>query len=98
VKDEGEGVRRNADGEADFRYVATHVCDSIKQRLKTQDTRGLQGEFGIGLLSLWTLGEELVLTSAGGDGRAWQVDLRKGDQVTGSLSGPRSSPSREQKC
>ena len=79
VKDDGEGVRRNADGEPDFHYVATHVCDSIKRRLKTQGTRGLQGEFGIGLLSFWTLGEELLLTSAGDDGRALQMHLRKGD-------------------
>jgi hypothetical protein len=79
VKDDGEGVRRNADGEPDFHYVATHVCDSIKRRLKTQGTQGLQGEFGIGLLSFWTLGEDLLLTSAGDDGRAWQMHLRKGD-------------------
>src|SRR5207245_8820184 len=79
VKDDGEGVRRNADGEPDFHYVATHVCDSIKRRLKTQGTQGLQGEFGIGLLSFWTLGEELLLTSAGEDGRAHQMHLRKGD-------------------
>jgi hypothetical protein len=79
VKDDGEGVRRNGDGEPDFHYVATHVCDSIKRRLKTQGTRGLQGEFGIGLLSFWTLGEELLLTSAAADGRTWQMQLRKGD-------------------
>jgi hypothetical protein len=79
VKDDGEGVRRNADGEPDFQYVATHVCDSIKRRLKTEGTRGLQGEFGIGLLSFWTLGEELLLTSAADDGRTWQMHLRKGD-------------------
>jgi hypothetical protein len=78
VRDDGEGVRRNADGEPDFHYVATHVCDSIKRRLKTQGTPGLQGEFGIGLLSFWTLGEELLLTSAGEDGRAYQMHLRKG--------------------
>jgi len=79
VKDDGEGVRTNADGEPDFHYVATHVCDSIKRRLKTQGMRGLQGEFGIGLLSFWTLGEDLLLISAGDDGRAWQMQLRKGD-------------------
>ena len=49
VKDDGEGVRRDEDGKPDFHYVATHICDSIKRRLKTQGTRGLQGEFGIGL-------------------------------------------------
>jgi hypothetical protein len=79
VKDDGEGVRRNADGAPDFHYVATHVCDSIKRQLKTQGTRGLQGEFGIGLLSFWTLGEDLLLTSAGDDGRAWQMHLSKED-------------------
>ena len=56
VKDDGEGVRKNADGEPDFHYVATHVCDSVKRRLKAQGTKGLQGEFGIGLLSFWTVG------------------------------------------
>ena len=80
VKDDGEGVRRNADGAPDFHYVATHVCDSIKRRLKSQGGGGgLQGEFGIGLLSFWTLGEELLLTSSGDDGHAWQMHLAKGD-------------------
>lgn len=79
VKDDGEGVRRNADGEPDFHYVATHVCDSVKRKLKAQGTGGLQGEFGIGLLSFWTLGEELVLTSASADGRALQMHLSKGN-------------------
>ncbi len=79
VKDDGEGVRRNADGEPDFHYVATHVCDSVKRHLKAQGAGGLQGEFGIGLLSFWTLGEDLLLTCAGTDGRAYQMHLRKGD-------------------
>ncbi len=79
VKDDGEGVRKNADGEPDFHYVATHVCDSVKRHLKAQGASGLQGEFGIGLLSFWTLGEDLLLTSAGEDGRAYQMHLRKGD-------------------
>src|SRR5207244_5550762 len=38
-----------------------------------------QGEFGIGLLSFWTLGEELTLTSTGADDRAWQMLMRRGD-------------------
>src|SRR6266852_5653808 len=41
VKDDGEGVRRNADGAPDFHYVVTHVCDSIKRRLKAQGAVGL---------------------------------------------------------
>jgi hypothetical protein len=79
VRDDGEGVPRNDAGHPDFRYVATHICDSLKRRLKTSDARGLQGEFGIGLLSFWTLGEQLTMTSTGSDQRAYQMLMRKGD-------------------
>src|SRR5204862_6447720 len=43
VRDSGEGVPRNADGRPDFHYVATHICDSIKRRLKAGGALGLQG-------------------------------------------------------
>ncbi len=79
ISDDGDGIPRDADGQPDFRYVATHICDSIKRRLKSEDRQGLQGEFGIGLLSFWTVGEELSLTSAGADGKIWQMRMRKGD-------------------
>lgn len=59
--------------------MATHICDSIKQRLKQEGAAGLQGEFGIGLLSFWTVGEALTMTSTGDDQRAWQMIMRKGD-------------------
>jgi Histidine kinase-, DNA gyrase B-, and HSP90-like ATPase len=79
IRDDGEGLPRADDGRPDFRYVATHICDSVKRRLKVEGVSGLQGEFGIGLLSFWTLGEELSLTSTGADDRAWQMVMRKGD-------------------
>ena len=79
IRDNGQGIPRGADGRPDFRYVATHICDSVKRRLKVEGAAGLQGEFGIGLLSFWTLGEELTLTSTGADDRAWQMVMRKGD-------------------
>jgi hypothetical protein len=79
IRDDGQGVARDADGKPDFRYVATHICDSIKRRLKDEGVGGLQGEFGIGLLSFWTLGEELTLASTGADGRGWQMVMRKGE-------------------
>ncbi|HRZ55396.1 MAG TPA: ATP-binding protein, partial [Candidatus Paceibacterota bacterium] len=79
IKDDGEGIRRNDRGLPDFEYVATHICDSIKKRLKAEGAPGIQGEFGIGLLSFWTVGEELVLTSAGADGRTYQMRMKKGD-------------------
>ena len=56
VKDDGEGVRRTPEGVPDFRYVATHICDSIKRQMKRDGAKGIQGEFGIGLLSFWTVG------------------------------------------
>src|SRR6266511_4274109 len=31
IKDDGEGIRRNAAGKPDFEYVATHICDSVKR-------------------------------------------------------------------
>jgi len=86
VTDDGEGVRRNGDGEPDFQYVATHVCDSIKRTLKAQGAGGLQGEFGIGLLSFWTLGEDLLLTSAGANGRIHQMHCAKAIRAIGSPS------------
>ena len=65
-RDDGDGVPRDADGVPDFRYVATHICDSIKRRLKADGVgTALQGEFGIGLLSFWTVGEKLTVTSTG---------------------------------
>lgn len=79
VRDDGQGIPRDAEGRPDFRYVATHICDSIKRRLKVEGVSGLQGEFGIGLLSFWTLGQELTLTSTGEDERPWQMVMRKGD-------------------
>ena len=79
IRDDGEGVPRDNSGQPDFRYVATHICDSVKRRLKTDGSLGLQGEFGIGLLSFWTLGDELTMTSTGVDQRAYQMVMRKGD-------------------
>ncbi len=80
VKDDGDGVPRDADGLPDFKYVATHICDSIKRRLKADDAaRGLQGEFGIGLLSFWTVGDTLTMTSSGADKRIYQMVMSKGD-------------------
>jgi len=80
VRDDGTGVPRDADGLPDFKYVATHICDSIKRRLKAEgNAAGLQGEFGIGLLSFWTIGETMTVTSTGADQRAYQMTMRKGD-------------------
>jgi hypothetical protein len=80
IKDDGDGVPRDDTGLPDFKYVATHICDSIKRRLKADGNgAGLQGEFGIGLLSFWTVGDTLTLTSTGTDQKAYQMTMSKGD-------------------
>ena len=80
VKDDGDGVPLDPNGLPDFRYVATHICDSIKQRLKADGAgEGLQGEFGIGLMSFWTVGDTLTMTSSGADRRVYQMVMNKGD-------------------
>jgi hypothetical protein len=79
VADDGRGVPRDAAGAPDFHYVATHICDSVKRRLKAGGALGIQGEFGIGLLSFWTVGEELSMTSAAADGHLYEMRMRKGD-------------------
>lgn len=80
IRDDGNGVPRDAEGKPDFKYVATHICDSIKRRMKADGAgAGLQGEFGIGLLSFWTVGDTLSMTSMGADQRAYQMTMSKGD-------------------
>ena len=80
IKDDGDGVPRDDQGLPDFKYVATHICDSIKRRLKIEGRGGgIQGEFGIGLLSFWTVGDTLTMASAGADQRAYQMTMSKGD-------------------
>ena len=79
ITDDGDGVPTNALGVPDFHYVATHIGDSLKRRLKGEARAGVQGEFGIGLLSFWTLGEELIMTSTGQNEQAYEMRMRKND-------------------
>lgn len=77
VIDNGNGIPPDTEGIPNFKYVATHICDSIKKRLKKEGAQGLQGEFGIGLLSFWTLGHRLSLISSGQDGHVYQMNMEK---------------------
>jgi hypothetical protein len=80
IKDDGDGVPRDEEGRPNFKYVATHICDSIKRRLKAEGVgNGLQGEFGIGLLSFWTVGDRMTMISSGNDQRSYQMTMSKGD-------------------
>ena len=79
IVDDGDGIPRDESGAPDFRYVATHIGASLKKRLKEQGMEGIQGEFGIGLLSFWTVGERMALSSAGVDGRTHVMEMRRNE-------------------
>lgn len=79
LQDDGDGVRLDEDGLPNFGYIATHICDSMKRYLSGADKSGVHGEFGIGLLSFWSLGDELRMTSAGSDGKLYELCLKRGD-------------------
>jgi hypothetical protein len=88
IKDDGDGVPRDEEGRPNFKYVATHIGDSVKRRMKAEGSgNGIQGEFGIGLLSFWTVGDKLTMISAGSDQRSYQMTMSKGDP--GSTVSPR---------
>ncbi|HEY2146686.1 MAG TPA: ATP-binding protein, partial [Pirellulales bacterium] len=78
IADDGMGIGVNADGEPDFARIATHVCDSMKRHLANGDRRGIHGEFGIGLLSFWSLGQSLRMISAGTQGALMEMELQAG--------------------
>jgi len=93
VADDGRGVASDESGEPDFERIATHLCDSMKRHLDAAQRRGVHGEFGIGLLSFWSLGEELRMVSGGPAGlrelrlvrgaREYEIRPVRGRIVTG---------------
>jgi hypothetical protein len=77
ISDDGEGIPKDKQGLPDFPRVATHICDSIKRQFKSAGLKGIQGEFGIGLLSFWTVGQNLSMTSCGEDRNTYEMTMAK---------------------
>jgi Histidine kinase-, DNA gyrase B-, and HSP90-like ATPase len=63
IWDDGEGVIPELDRTEALRYIATHVGHSRKRTLTPQQRLELmtQGQYGIGLLGFWSLGEMLEM-------------------------------------
>jgi len=65
ILDDGEGVIPDLDRSAALRYIATHIGHSRKRSLSPKERLALmtQGQYGIGLLGFWSLGETLEMRS-----------------------------------
>lgn len=81
VVDNGRGVAADEAGNPDFLRIATHLCDSMKRHLDAQHRQGVHGEFGIGLLSFWSLGSELRLIAGGPTGVLHELELTRGGRT-----------------
>lgn len=76
VHDNGRGVALLESGEPNFLHIATHVCDSMKRKLINR--KGVHGEYGIGLLSFWAIGDQLRMISKHADGQPRELVLERG--------------------
>ncbi len=65
IFDDGEGVIPELPRKEALRYIATHIGHSRKRELSPQQRFELmtQGQYGIGLLGFWSLGETLEIRS-----------------------------------
>jgi hypothetical protein len=65
ILDDGEGIIPEMERPEALRYIATHIGHSRKRSLSPQQRLELmtQGQYGIGLLGFWSLGERLEMRS-----------------------------------
>lgn len=65
IADDGEGVLPDLPRPEALKYVATHIGHSRKRNLSPEERYRLltQGQYGIGLLGFWSLGERLEMRS-----------------------------------
>ncbi len=66
IFDDGGGVIPEMDRAEALRYIATHIGHSRKRNLSPEERLSLmtQGQYGIGLLGFWSLGEKLEMRTS----------------------------------
>jgi hypothetical protein len=79
IVDDGEGVLPDLDRTEALRYIATHIGHSRKRDLTPQERMQLmtQGQYGIGLLGFWCMGEHLQMRSAVPDQSPMTLSLQR---------------------
>ena len=79
IWDDGEGVIPDLTRLEALQYIATHIGHSRKRQLSPQERLTLmtQGQYGIGLLGFWCLGEMLEMRTAVPGGRPHRLILRR---------------------
>jgi len=81
IYDDGEGVIPEMERPEALKYVATHIGHSRKRSLSPQERLALmtQGQYGIGLLGFWSLGEALEVRTAVPGQRPHRLVLHRDD-------------------
>ncbi len=66
IYDDGQGVIPELDRPEALKYIATHIGHSRKRSLSPQERLALmtQGQYGIGLLGFWCVGDALEMRSS----------------------------------
>jgi hypothetical protein len=79
ITDDGDGIIPEMDRVEALRYIATHIGHSRKRSLSPQQRLQLmtQGQYGIGLLGFWSLGEMLEIRTALAGQRAQRLLLHR---------------------
>ncbi len=77
ILDDGEGVIPEMERPEALRYIATHVGHSRKRSLSPKERLTLmtQGQYGIGLLGFWSLGQMLEMRTAVPGSRPYRLIL-----------------------
>jgi hypothetical protein len=91
IWDDGEGVIPELDRPEALRHIATHIGHSRKRSLTPQQRLELltQGQYGIGLLGFWSLGEVLEMRTSVPGQRPYRLVLYRdrGDYTIEPLRG-----------